>query len=194
MAYIPPHLRGKREADADAPQSKTGGLEESKVYALEDMISYYWPADCERHEPDASVHSKTLHDSAQSPGELVLVLLFHRANPQWQTEQTIYTKSSLELLPQVSVGREDMKNETIASTNEDTPPPADIKQLEVAGKSSPIAVFEQVRRGPSGTFKFDAYYNIAEVTSSEPHSKELITMLEKKWSRTDKRGIVINQV
>ena len=118
--YIPPHLRGTSQ-DAGSGSStnsmpsypvssglrggdgsrrsfnsKPDALPEDGVYSLEEIKRHFWPQD----DPElTSQRSKTLHDSAITPGALAYVLLFAGANPRWEKDGIIFTKSSLDLLP-----------------------------------------------------------------------------------------------
>ncbi|KAG8165592.1 hypothetical protein KVR01_004144 [Diaporthe batatas] len=53
----------------------------------------------------------------------------------------------------------------------------------------PIAVFEQAQGG-HGRFRFAGYHRIASLEYLPPHSRELIQLLDQKWTTTDRRGRV----
>ena len=120
--YIPPHLRAKSQAventnGTDTSDNSTsasgyagpslrGGDRPSEhltargshldedLYSNREIEHYFWPD----QEYVAST-GKTLHDSAASSGNLAYVLLFKDANPRWESDGIIFTKSSLDLLP-----------------------------------------------------------------------------------------------
>ncbi|GAB1735177.1 hypothetical protein NU219Hw_g243t1 [Hortaea werneckii] len=102
MSYVPPALRNKQVASqseaANAGDSLNAGGSHSLV-SLEEVRNYFWPLDenGERHTSDTL--SRTLHDSSTSPGRLAYVFLFNQANPRWESDHIIYTKSNLDLLP-----------------------------------------------------------------------------------------------
>ncbi|KAI9723867.1 MAG: hypothetical protein M1828_003986 [Chrysothrix sp. TS-e1954] len=56
-------------------------------------------------------------------------------------------------------------------------------------EKSPIAIFNQVRKGPR-TIKFTGWYEIAKLDRLQPKSPELIRMLEQKWMVKDRYGNV----
>ncbi|CAK4030626.1 Hypothetical predicted protein [Lecanosticta acicola] len=130
--------------------------------------------------------------------ELAYIFLFHGANPRWDDDQIIFTKSSLELLPadladdttkeprveaqdSVPPGREiDEKSNDQASPVVAKPEPGGNKQRD------PIAVFKQRERSPF--FKFEGSYQIDRLTFLEPKSPGFARMLEHKWTKQDPRG------
>jgi hypothetical protein len=71
---------------------------------LDEIKNHFWPANDEEEESynyaSDGGNGRTHHDSAQTPGELAFVILYLGANPRWDSEGIIFTKSSLELLPQ----------------------------------------------------------------------------------------------
>ncbi|KAI7202809.1 hypothetical protein KC316_g2039 [Hortaea werneckii] len=100
--YVPPALRDKQpafrsKAPNDGDSLNAGGSHD--LVSLEEVRNYFWPLDenGERHTSDTL--SRTLHDSAASPGRLAYVFLFSQANPRWDSDHIIYTKSNLDLLP-----------------------------------------------------------------------------------------------
>ncbi|KAI7545579.1 hypothetical protein KC331_g6133 [Hortaea werneckii] len=102
MSYVPPALRNKQTASkSEAPNAgdslNAGGSHD--LVSLEEVRNYFWPLDenGERHISDTL--SRTLHDSSTSPGRLAYVFLFNQANPRWESDYIIYTKSNLDLLP-----------------------------------------------------------------------------------------------
>ncbi|KAI7494013.1 hypothetical protein KC367_g8330 [Hortaea werneckii] len=102
MSYVPPALRNKHAASQsrapNAGESLSAGVSHDLV-SLEEVRNYFWPLDGngERHTSDSL--SRTLHDSSASPGRLAYVFLFNQANPRWESDHIIYTKSNLDLLP-----------------------------------------------------------------------------------------------
>jgi hypothetical protein len=104
-AATSPSLRGGLDNIRPLLRKFDPGPEE-ELYSMREIQRYFWP------QEDASSgvvnrKGKTLHDSAATPGVLAYVLLFKDANPRWETDGIIYTKSSLELLPAQSVNRGD---------------------------------------------------------------------------------------
>ncbi|KAI6914279.1 hypothetical protein KC318_g692 [Hortaea werneckii] len=102
MSYVPPALRNKQAASqSEAPNAgdgpNAGGSHD--LVSLEEVRNYFWPLDenGERHASDTL--SRTLHNSSTSPGRLAYVFLFNQANPRWDSDHIVYTKSNLDLLP-----------------------------------------------------------------------------------------------
>lgn len=65
--------------------------------------------------------------------------------------------------------------------------------MDAFASSSSIAVFGQVGgRGfdQKAHFTFEGWYKIAKVTYLEPHSLELVDMLEKKFAQQARNGEV----
>ena len=206
MAYVPPHLRKKSTngAQPELPPEPPARLNPNLTLA--EINNHFWPGIDDEgydgpHPPNDGGSSRTLHDSAETPGELAYLILYWEANPRWE-EGIIFTKSSLDLLPQETAdqpqhetsagsqqrrdsGSVDGKGEAQANGNantDDNPKPA--KQSR-----RPIAVFKQDsgKRTTLG-YKFDGWYNVSKVTFLEPNSDDLIRMLEQKWTKKDKYG------
>jgi hypothetical protein len=171
-------------------------------YTIEEIQHYHW-----RHTKEANAdqdttipqHS-TLNDSADLKNSLSHVLLFHGANPRWESEGIIFVKSNLEILPQYQQAKservpskvepaskpesaeEEMKCRKRQKEDE---PPIDI----IPKESTPIACFEQGRRSLKFEgFAFAGYFTIKNIALLSPFSKALTRMLEQKWSHEDKRG------
>ena len=125
--YVPPALRGQGQGgnNANVPSYRNSGtsmpsypvssglrggdssnrpqrrrsdlMPDEEVYSLKDINRHFWPEDESKAMPTET--SKTLHDSAATPRALSYMLLFKDANPRWETDEIIFTKSSLDLLP-----------------------------------------------------------------------------------------------
>ncbi|OAP64764.1 hypothetical protein AYL99_00736 [Fonsecaea erecta] len=240
--YIPPALRAKREQHVDkagdpdhdhvpdsTPPTLRGGygrpltmtrldaLPDGDLCSTKEIERHFWP---DREHETTGAKQTTLHDSAATPGVLSYVLLFKGANPRWQDDGIIFTKSSLQLLPSdladktedkdapegtgpESVGasstshggdgKENRLNEAVGPEPEEANRGSKIESAtgtEARKRQGPIAVFSQVRRtqnDSSRTFKFAGYYRIVRLTFLQPHSADLVRMLEQKWSLKDPR-------
>ncbi|KAK4899687.1 hypothetical protein LTR27_002953 [Elasticomyces elasticus] len=187
--------------------------------------------------------SRTLHDSAATPGQLAYLLLFEGANPRWESDKIVFTKSGLDMLPpatddQLSAQSKGDSKLAIETFNEDDsiasngsrkgsdatdgierhninnddrrdPDGSDqqrtsigdhsatehdntASQVHNGDASAPVAVFKQTRgRGMRRSFQFDGFYYGLHIAYLEPHSPELVRMLEQKWSRIDRHGKVV---
>ena len=161
MAYVPPHLRRKGQ-DNSTDSSLDSHL------TIDDINHHFWPKLKENEGVGAnskvrtSQASKTLHDSADRPGKLAYIFLFWEANPKWESEHIIFTKSSLELLP---------------------------KGTGDADNAAPIAVFKQASKNEKNRgFEFVDWFFVERVDLLEPNSAELVQMLESKWQRVEDGG------
>ncbi|KAI7483372.1 hypothetical protein KC351_g5207 [Hortaea werneckii] len=178
MSYVPPALRNKQAASqSEAPNaedSPSAGVSHDLV-SLEEVRNYFWPLDenGERHTSDTL--SRTLHDSSASPGRLAYVFLFNQANPRWESDHIIYTKSNLDLLPaELADKAQTSSDDSAGSTTSPQPKSGDtVDQAEDGAKqhtppqsshtksetslppkkdgisensNGPIAIFKQVRR------------------------------------------------
>lgn len=102
MSYVPPALRNKQAASQSEAPDAGDSLNvrgSHNLVSLEEVRNHFWPLDenGERHTSDTL--SRTLHDSSTSSGRLAYVFLFNQANPRWESDHIIYTKSNLDLLP-----------------------------------------------------------------------------------------------
>ena len=95
--YVPP---GRRKSDNAAREKPPAVEEDASLLTTTDIREHFWPtAETDERPLSNETHSKTLHDAASSPGQLAYILLFHLANPRWESDRIIFTKSSLDLLP-----------------------------------------------------------------------------------------------
>ena len=311
MAYVPPALR--KRAQGPVSDGKLGTTTEAAgshenlppdlappkstarpTFPLADIHNHYWDPQSEGNGPSTS-SSGTLNSSAQDPDKLKYIVLFHAANPRWQSHGIIFVKSKLYILPggerfrddPLSVGggthlepsgknehqmsasihdgetleeeadvlanevpserslvkenqvskesqvseeqdfgkirqehdekekpSEEIETKTRASTepNEPTGTPSNDQAHDPETKDNrnhepdpdppyspdlsphetgPIAVFEQPRGGGrGGPFSFAGYHKIASLEYLAPHSRELVQLLEQKFTLTDRRGRV----
>ncbi|KAK5462991.1 hypothetical protein LTS15_002703 [Exophiala xenobiotica] len=131
--YIPPFLRNR---DANAASTK----EEAKtplrpiLRSAREIRQYYSPG-----EESPSHDVATLHDSAETPGILTYVLIFHEANPRWPQDRIIFAKTNLDFLPvEVADGCTPPPGNIV-----DDEPPNPAGDLVSEGKSTLVTVFEQ---------------------------------------------------
>lgn len=115
MAYVPPALRKRAQGSAPpdgalgitaeaagshenlppdfTPKSITG-----PTFHLADIHNHYWDTQNEGNCP-CTATSGTLNSSAQEPDKLKYIVLFHGANPRWQSHGIIFAKTKLYILP-----------------------------------------------------------------------------------------------
>ena len=209
MAYIPPHLRKKSVShiEPELPPSPAG----KGSLTLLEIDNHFWPANENEienghHPATDGAKRHTLHNSAANPDGLAYVILFNDANPRWNSDNIIFTKSSLELLPQEPTEHDeatpgsDSEQAIISSPSDTTNDAAYEAQTNVdsscnqpsyitAKPLNPIAVFKQVAgRNHTRGFKFDGWYNVDRVEFQKLNSPELVRMLEQKWARKDRNG------
>jgi hypothetical protein len=200
----------KSEAKPDGGDATDSGRRDTKEnlspddlvigFTQQEITSHFWPVEQGGETLDLTDKGKTLHDSADRLGKLAFVMLFAGANPQWQNEHTIYTKSSLDLLPRPSAAEAEASQSNAGVGNVDPSDRAPNHNSRIQAHSNgdadgqAIAVFEQVygnnsqNRPPYQRFRFEGWYNIENVTLLEPHSAALVKMLEKKWTKQSKFG------
>lgn len=182
-AYVPPHLRNKAPG---ATQPRTiGDLEEGR-FTLDEISEHFWPADDKDGSSSSGAEplTKTLHDSRKTPGKLAFVILFHGANPRWESDCILFTKSHLELLPgSGKAGDSNVEGvEQMAS-----------EEGSVAG--APVAAFKQAHPMQQGrSYIFEAWYRIQKIEFLEPRSPELVRMLKQKFTRVGRNGKVVRKV
>lgn len=215
--YVPSHLRGGTASKASdptlpsatRPRKRPSFSDHPNLHSAEEIRNYFWPAasndnpDAGRFPPDPG-HSKTLHDSAVTPGKLAYLFLFKDANPRWESDGIVYTKSSLELLPDASEEeRPDAKDESIpdaaTATSTETVEPKDSKHNATGtagptqdGPTKHIAIFKQHHRGYR-SFSFEGWYTIARLTYLDPQTPELARMLGQKWTSVDRFGKMLKR-
>jgi hypothetical protein len=68
-----------------------------EVYTLFDIERHFYPEDGAGEGAD---RARTLHGSSKFPDGLAFVILFHRQNPQWNSDGIIFVKSHLSRLPE----------------------------------------------------------------------------------------------
>lgn len=195
--YMPPHLRNKEQGNAipdTAPpvQARPPWMNLNQI----DIHYHFWPATEnpeDKEESFSTDHSRTLHDSRSTPGRLAYILLFDQANPRWETDYIIFTKSSLDLLPTAQPKEEAGKSsENQDDTNSET---SAVKATEGPDGNNdmdsqlPIAVFKQVAgKQRTAGFKFEGWFNVEKVDLLEPQSDAVVKMLKQKWTFTDRNG------
>ncbi|KAF2123126.1 hypothetical protein BDV96DRAFT_562001 [Lophiotrema nucula] len=233
-AYVPPHLRNRQQvpaddsppAEASTPVASSGTHTERRSYqkysnddlfSIKEIHAHFFNDD----EPIGDHgDNSTLHASTERPHILAWVLLFKGANPKWDSDQMIFVKSNLDLLPAIEGAKQDGNNQAerqaMCGVDEDnnaadqekpdsTPVdsssskhPFDSSTLSnehpKAGKPVvhlPFAVFAQPFRSEGGRcFKFVGWYKIAHLELLPSRSQALVGMLLKKWQTVDRFGRV----
>lgn len=311
MAYVPPALR--KRAQGSAPDGTSGVTAEAAgshdnlppdtappksiadlTFPQADIHHHYWPPRNDESGPSTtstgSSNPSTLNSSAQAVDKLKYIMLFHDANPRWDSHGIIFVKSKLHILPGGEKFREDLlpdisriraehsddigyergastqeketirgdasganllvkesqvghkllvsedqsrprqkhddkkeepsdeieknrgrstesdqhegtppSNITHESRTKDAPNPDFDRDYEpnieppyspdlTLYDTGPIAVFEQASRQKSGPFRFAGYYKIASLEYLAPHSRELLQLLEQKFTTVDRFG------
>ncbi|KAK3665506.1 hypothetical protein LTR22_003736 [Elasticomyces elasticus] len=240
--YVPPALRRKEQLNGDA--SKDGA---PPKWPTEEIDQGFFSLEEITADNDVTTgperKSRTLHDSAATPGQLAYLLLFEGANPRWDSDKIVFTKSALDMLPPATDGqpstqsKRDSKLATETANEDDSIASNDSRkgsddtngierykinktdrrnsngsdqqrtsisdhlatehdntasQVHNGDASAPVAVFKQTRgRGMRRSFRFDGFYYGLHIAYLEPHSPELVRMLEQKWSRIDRHGKVV---
>ncbi|KAK7962561.1 uncharacterized protein PG986_003386 [Apiospora aurea] len=68
---------------------------DSEVYHNRDIVHYFWP---DKEDFTSDVQS-TFHASASQEDQLAYIMLFTNANTRWESDQIVFAKSHLRLLP-----------------------------------------------------------------------------------------------
>ena len=210
--YVPPHVRNKGSSSSgqenSAPISKSSKHDE-ELFTPDDIEAHFWPkkfaADDLDQEGEASLRS-TLHASEAHPEKLSYVILFKGANPRWFADKIIYAKSNLDLLPVSPDTKENIQSTDTPHNDEITEqlsskvdPPKSANESKKSDASvlqhstpisTPIAVFQEIAAPRPRSIRFAGYHTISHLDILQPHSPELIRMLEQKWSITDRHGRV----
>lgn len=77
-------------------QSQSQGHTPADLHSLREIQTYFWPDGDDTHPTE--MQTATLNASAETPQTVSHMLLFKNANPRWEREGVIFTKSNLHLL------------------------------------------------------------------------------------------------
>ena len=190
--YVPPALRRQNRRSSngkidDAVSEPAPKSTQDASFSMLEIAYHFWP-----DGGQSNVGGKTMHDSAATPGKLAYLFLFDGANPRWETDHIIFTKTSLHLLP-TNVANDtekafDLPEETSKDATKASSVPEDNSHSE--SDSNPIAVFRQRFKSTQNgrNFEFQGWFYVDKVEFLEPKSDELVRMLEQKWAPQDKQG------
>ncbi|KAI2615049.1 hypothetical protein GGR54DRAFT_319732 [Hypoxylon sp. NC1633] len=87
------------------------------LHPYEDIKKYFWGDEEDAGSPID--HSSTFHDSKENPNKLNHVLLFKSANPRWVSDQIIFARSKLDLLPDYVAKKEERGEWKTPTSSED---------------------------------------------------------------------------
>ncbi|KAK8000201.1 hypothetical protein PG990_012801 [Apiospora arundinis] len=118
--------------------SRPALVDPSELHSHFDIAHHFWPDD---EEVMTSGRSSTFHDSASQVDQLAYVTLFKNANPRWGSDQIVFAKSNLGLLP-------DYRTQT-AGKEEYFPQPGKGSTIE-DGQSRPSQVWDNVSGSEEG--------------------------------------------
>ena len=227
--YIPPHLQNKSGSSQDESKSATANADSNQLlqrplqdlklssadenagYSVDEIATHY-------NNDQLGVASKasTLHSSASKPHELVYVLLFRNANPRWESDQIIFAKTNIDLLP----GYSDFKASTDGGTS--TAQVDGATKVTTSSENPSLGASDGHHRSPTSDhpansateetqvttsnendtsplipvftersyrrFTFSGYFHIINVDFLAPGSAALIRMLEQKWAPAHNSG------
>lgn len=137
MAWVPPHRRNQSGSwSSSSPTSSspsTSLVHGIQYHDVRDIQNYYWRlGEEDKDKPAQFPDSATLNASGKSNDELAYLLLFHDANPRWESDKIVFVKSNLDLLPgynEAQKPRQDDVNEEGVVVKEGE------KQASIAGAS-----------------------------------------------------------
>ncbi len=107
--YVPPALRNKTNDTNNPPEGKAQLGSQSTparrpshaqngLVSLEDIRAHFWPQERKEASHSPPPLKGTLNASAADPSTLAYVVLFKDANPRWESDGIIFTKSNLDLI------------------------------------------------------------------------------------------------
>ncbi|KAL9042344.1 MAG: hypothetical protein Q9214_003808 [Letrouitia sp. 1 TL-2023] len=195
--YVPPHMRNKGDT---ANGSSTGAqLKPPNDYSLDeichqfDFISKPGTLNGRTNEGEEGAGKDT-------DGNLAFILVFKDQHPEWPPK--IFCKSNLHLLPspattplQAHESESSNTNEAPKPTLDDVeshiPPISEVKEVCFDTKTPsipliPIFTQNSIASQKKARFKFAGYRSISSITYLPPQSKELISMLDAKFTPQSK--------
>ena len=227
--YVPPHLRNKAgssqeesksaTADADSGQLLQRPLQDLKLSSADEEVGYSVDeiaAHYSNGQFGVDFKASTLHSSNTKPYELVYILLFRNANPRWESDQIIFAKTNIDILPgysafksstdgqnstlQADGGTEIMtsvENRSIGASDEHNDSPTSENPANSATEETREATPNEDDTSPLipvfsersyRRFTFTGYFRILKVEFLAPGSAALIRMLEQKWALARNSG------
>ncbi|KAK5685038.1 hypothetical protein LTS10_003113 [Elasticomyces elasticus] len=103
IRYVSPALRRKEQPNGDA--SKDGAPPKWPTVEIDPGFFSLEEITDNDETTGHELKSRTLHDSAATPGQLAYLLLFEGANPRWDSDKIVFTKSALDMLPPATDGQ-----------------------------------------------------------------------------------------
>ncbi|OCB89650.1 hypothetical protein A7U60_g3127 [Sanghuangporus baumii] len=192
MAYVPPHLRNRRQvASQNETESKSLvsrlSYRQSRITSSNSTHSLDDIADllgCSKHclstltvvKPLRLEEPNELEDLQKSEDDtLRAILLFDGQHPEWKSEHKVLCKSNLHVLHKLANVQLDQIDQS--STH----------SFAIDESSIEYPLFQQI---PflKNNFDFAGWWCIQSITFLAPRSAELIALFEKKFSTQDKRG------
>ena len=177
--YIPPHLRDQSRSNDEASTKAVRDPDEG--YTLEELANQF---DCKHTVGTLNSNAKMGVD--WDPSSLAFIVIFEGQHPGWPPK--IFCKSHLNLLPGFTTLPDPDE------TDENGANDAKVVCQDLSGQlCKPIAVFTDVPpprpiRSPADKrYVFIDYFHITSVNYLAPQSKELIDMLDLKFTPEGKR-------
>ncbi|KAK3723450.1 hypothetical protein LTR37_001702 [Vermiconidia calcicola] len=211
--YVPPHLR-KQSQDKSHPEVSLQAQEPSSAVTLEEITNHFFPIarddENELKVPPIEGKGRTLHDSAETPGELALELLSTvlADNPPGSAKEGLADPGQalrgaedaakgvmnkggpIDRITNGATELGDHANGTTNGSDHGSDATSQCNQPSGGEHKTPIAVFKQI--GPpkqhARSYEFEGWYNVERIEFLAPRSDGLVRMLEQKWSRTNGWG------
>ncbi|KAI4165304.1 MAG: hypothetical protein LQ342_001172 [Letrouitia transgressa] len=195
--YVPPHMRNKGET---ANGSSTGAQSKPpNDYSLAEICHQF-----DFISKPGTLNGKTNEgeegSGKETNGELAFILVFKDQHPEWPPK--IFCKSNLHLLPSPATNPPQARESVLSNTDEalkptlddvgsHIPPVSEVKEVCFDTKTPfipLIPIFTQNLRTSQkkARFKFAGYRSISSITYLPPQSKELISMLDAKFTPQSK--------
>lgn len=229
--YVPPQLRNNSVSSQDESDSATsatanadfsqllqrslqdlniGSANKDAGHSFDEIATYY-----NNDQLEVNFKALTLHGSITKSHELVYVLLFRNVNPRWESDQIIFAKTNMHILPGYSAFKASINRGKIisqvegakeGSTSVDIPflgASDERNRTSMKENSAKSAAEEQVAKLTQDNtsplisvfsdqfyrrFTFTGYFRILNIDFLAPERAELIRMLEQKWALTHNSG------
>ncbi|GAM88968.1 hypothetical protein ANO11243_070020 [Dothideomycetidae sp. 11243] len=213
MAYVPPALRNQATTSLTVSNASSDDVppthRNSPNLPLSDIVAHFWATPISQLNPDDGTSlvgnpqkhkPSTLNASAERPDELMFVISITDANPAFTSDGTIHAKSNLALL--ASYDNSALRSDSLVANNDKAndstcPDTTTEPQIERTTNVSrpPIPIFVQIHISSlrKKMFRFAGYSTLTGVTYHPANTASLAEMLDRKWTRMNRRGEKIHR-
>jgi len=169
---MPPHLRNQPPSSPPSPAERTP----NDGYTLEELAHQF-----DRNHKVGTLNSNSEKGIDWDHSSLAFIVIFKDQHPHWPPK--IFCKTNLNLLP-ASAGAGDTANATEDGVHDnDAQDPSEEVSIPL---SAPIPIFTQLT---PHRFIFTDRHAITHISYLAPQSKELVEMLDTKFSPQNKKRL-----